>query len=66
MVLLSETPQQTHQVGVLKRKKFMNELLKFMGESLNESTVNHGNGNSNVATCILQYFSKSFKRSSEK
>jgi hypothetical protein len=65
-VLLSESPQQTHQVGVLKRKEIMNELLKFMGESLNESTVNHGNGKSNAATCILQYFSKSLKRSSKK
>jgi hypothetical protein len=42
---------------MLKRKKnFMKELLKFMGECLNESTLDHCNGKSNAARCILQYF----------
>jgi hypothetical protein len=45
---------------MLKRKEnFMKELQKFMGESLNESTLDHGK--SNAARCILQYFFENFE-----
>jgi hypothetical protein len=44
-----------------KKANFIEELLKFMGDCLNESTLNHGNGKSNAARCIPQYFFENFE-----
>ncbi len=44
-----------------KKANFIEELLKFMGNCLNESTLDHGNGKNNAARCILQYFFENFE-----
>jgi hypothetical protein len=44
-----------------RKENFMKELLKFMGECLNELALDHGNGKRNAARCILQYFFENFE-----
>jgi hypothetical protein len=39
----------------------MNEVLKFVGACLNESSFNNASGKSDMATCILQYLFENFE-----
>jgi hypothetical protein len=62
LIRIPSASSSTGYAKTLKKKKnFMNEVLKFMGACLNESSSNNTAGKSDVARCILQYLFENFE-----